>query len=297
MNRQFRYPAALALSAAVALCAAASLPVHGHAQSGVDAPEVGAVSAAQTRALRAGTELSVADRVFLNDSIATDATGLAQILFADQSSLKLGPMTEVTIDRFIYDPDREGGSAAVIERGLARLIGGRISKRAPMQIGTPHLNAGVRGGVVSFKVDGTRTLACLQVGRMVCAAGGERVAVRRSGYCCEADAQGLRAVTASLADFERLNDQTVPEAAQAPSVTGAGAGAGLAADGALAGARYFCGAGVDPATQDCDARQGQPPILTASPATDPSVTGDPTESRPATCTLVATAPTNIYNCI
>ncbi len=98
------------------------------------AASVAASAAAATLMAQAARQAAPKTVVFSqNDvhgkTVATGAHGLTQILFADGTTLTLGPSSEVTINAFAFDP--AGGRAtigATLSRGVFRFIGGRTAK-------------------------------------------------------------------------------------------------------------------------------------------------------------------------
>ena len=45
------------------------------------------------------------DAVFQNQTIATDASGIGQFEFRDETKLAVGPGSTVVLDNFVYDSD------------------------------------------------------------------------------------------------------------------------------------------------------------------------------------------------
>ena len=63
------------------------------------------------------------------ESISAPAAGPMQVLFADGTTVSLAPGSEMTIDRFAYDPGRGVATlVATLRRGAFRFMGGRTSK-------------------------------------------------------------------------------------------------------------------------------------------------------------------------
>lgn len=92
------------------------------------------------------TLLVGADVVF-RERIQTFAGGQTQILFVDESSLTIGPNSEILLDEFVYDPAAKSGRLSVTAaQGLLRYVGGRISKGGGVAFKTPVATIGVRGG-------------------------------------------------------------------------------------------------------------------------------------------------------
>lgn len=114
----------------------------------------------------------VGNDVLFGERLATDATGVIHILFMDQSSITLGPNTEVTIDEFFFHPERQpAGVAAGIQikeerkdgiavnlvKGFLRVVGGLISKRSPTRITTSTATLGIRGGITLVEAQDNQT--------------------------------------------------------------------------------------------------------------------------------------------
>src|SRR5690242_7720937 len=81
----------------------------------------------QVTATRSAQErpLAVGGSIFQNEIIRTGASSVAQLLFADQTTLSVGPRSEVTLDRFVYNPNQSTGDVAIsLGRGALRFITG-----------------------------------------------------------------------------------------------------------------------------------------------------------------------------
>src|SRR5215469_176786 len=116
--------------------------------------KVGVNSAVNTNA--AGTppggvtrRLVVGEKVVFHERIATDTGGQTQILFLDQSSMTIGPNSDLMIDEFVYDPNTGNGKLAMsATKGVMRFVGGKISKlENAVTMQTPSATIGIRGGV------------------------------------------------------------------------------------------------------------------------------------------------------
>ncbi len=126
--------------------------------------EIGTVSAVNrdmdgTPPEQTSRALTLGDTVYSNERIETSELGLGQLLFVDQTSLTVSPNSDIILDRYIYDPDRETGDMALsMTRGALRFIGGRISKSQAATIRTPTATIGIRGGMVLVEIDSDGTL-------------------------------------------------------------------------------------------------------------------------------------------
>jgi hypothetical protein len=91
----------------------------------------------------AGT-LSVGAGIHANETIGTDAAGVAGLQFHDESKLDVGPNSSVRLDRFIYNPNRSGGEVLLnAAKGSFRFTTGNQNKA--YKIKTPYGTLGVRG--------------------------------------------------------------------------------------------------------------------------------------------------------
>lgn len=89
-------------------------------------------------------------RVSLGDQVQTASASMLQILLLDRSNFTVGANARVTIDRFVYDPQR-GASAvgASVAKGAFRFISGKSVRNMPGKtaITTPVASIGVRGTI------------------------------------------------------------------------------------------------------------------------------------------------------
>src|SRR5262249_32727791 len=92
------------------------------------------------------------DGVF-NERIVTNNIGQTQLLFLDESSMSIGPNSDLTIDQFVYDPRTDTGKLAMTTtRGVLRFVGGKLSKQDEgVTMRTNSATLAVRGG--AFLVD------------------------------------------------------------------------------------------------------------------------------------------------
>ncbi len=105
-------------------------------------------------AVRASQELqlNLRDSVEKKDSLRTGGNGRLEVLFNDESSIKLGPNTLIDITEFLPD-----SSAPVlrthVSEGIARFITGTITEQNPdgFVVTTPEATIGVRGTVFNVK--------------------------------------------------------------------------------------------------------------------------------------------------
>ena len=176
--------------------------------SGALAAAVGTTTAYQTNIVRnnAGT-LGVGAEIFLGDRLKSNETGLGMIVFDDESSAKIGPNSSLTIDEFVYTPGSRSGKIGItVNSGLTRFYGGQISKGGTMQISTPHMVLGARGGIIEVVVIGLLEIAILRAGRMTCIdEDGKKYVVTNPGYACTSEGGGLKVGYGGIDPFPILD--------------------------------------------------------------------------------------------
>jgi hypothetical protein len=105
-------------------------------------------------------ELLVGHDVIHNEKISTGNGGQAQLLFTDQSSLTVAKNSEVVIDDFVFDSQKQNGNlTATLTTGVFRYVGGKISKQQDVTFYTPTGTVSVRGGIALIKIDGNTLTA------------------------------------------------------------------------------------------------------------------------------------------
>jgi len=96
--------------------------------------------------------LAVGSEVFQNELVRTGLASDAKLIFLDATNLSVGPSSEVTLDRFVYDPDKNAGAVVVrTTRGLFRFITGTQKPQNYLNQ-TPHASIGVRGTIFDLLV-------------------------------------------------------------------------------------------------------------------------------------------------
>ena len=173
------------------LAAAAALALAGPAVAQSTDP-VGVMTAFQTLVSRAGVTLAVGSGVFLGDTLVSNETGLGMIVFDDESSAKIGPNASLIIDSFVYDPSTGNGSSNItLNSGLVRLYGGQLSHDGNMQVTTPHVVLGMRGGIVEISTGPDGTVAILRAGQLTCIVGNKIIVISNPGFGCASDGEEL----------------------------------------------------------------------------------------------------------
>ena len=91
----------------------------------------------------------VRERVGLGDEVQTGGRSQLQVLLLDKTTFTVGAGARVTIDRFVYDPNRGTRSmAASVVKGAFRFMSGRPDRAGTTSIRTPVASIGVRGTIV-----------------------------------------------------------------------------------------------------------------------------------------------------
>lgn len=120
--------------------------------------EVAGIQGGTTRALAAGSQ------IFQAEIIRTGAQSMAQLLFLDETSLSIGPLSEVTLDHFVFDPATGAGDVVLsTARGAMRFITGSQSP-SNYQLRTPFASIGVRGTIVDLYTSDAGVYATAQEG-------------------------------------------------------------------------------------------------------------------------------------
>ena len=120
--------------------------------------EVGVTAVSVTNAvgkppISPARDLETGLEVFFNEKITTNASGRAQLLFRDGTSLTVGSSSEMTIDEYVFDPDTDTGELVInISKGIFRLVGGKISKNTPVVFNTKTATVTLRGGIGGLTV-------------------------------------------------------------------------------------------------------------------------------------------------
>ncbi len=124
------------------------------------ATNIGVAAAVKNDVKGAGGTIGVGSKVFQNEVVTTGAESLAQLLFLDETSLSIGPKSQVKLDTFVFNPSRGAGNVVFsATKGAFRFITGSQDPHN-YTIKTPVATIGVRGTIVDcFIVAGG--LACI----------------------------------------------------------------------------------------------------------------------------------------
>ena len=165
--------------------------------SAVNPEATGTVPGAQARKLVIGQD------VIFNEHITTTEGGQTQLLFLDESSMTVGPNSDLTIDRFVYDPKSGTGKLAMsATRGLLRYVGGKLSKQEDaVTLRSATATLAVRGGafIAQIEQDG-KTDAGFLYGKSlsVCGSAGGCQSVTRPGWWSTVSPSGLPSAPAPM---------------------------------------------------------------------------------------------------
>jgi hypothetical protein len=146
--------------------------------SATDGDPLGKPPAEPERVLRIGIDVQA------NELITTGSNDRAHLVFLDGTSVTVGPNAQLTIDKFVYDPNTKTGELAVsASKGVLRLVGGKISKTTPITITTPSSTIGIRGGITIVEAQPTHTVSTFVFGdKLTASAQGQTTTVTRPGF-------------------------------------------------------------------------------------------------------------------
>ena len=120
----------------------------------------GIIPGGDAQSIEAGSE------VYLNELVRTGDASVARLVFLDNTDLRVGPKSEVKLDRFVYDPDRSSGSVVVrAGRGIFRFVTGSQRPQNYL-IQTPIASIGVRGTIFDLLVLPDRVTVILISGQI-----------------------------------------------------------------------------------------------------------------------------------
>jgi hypothetical protein len=151
--------------------------------------------------------------------VITSETGAeAQLIFRDETVFNVGSGATVTLDEFIYDPNRKAGNIVLdVTKGAFRFISGS-AKPESYTIKTPVATIGVRGTIFSANIlsDLFMSLRLLQGQLLICLKPGAKIEgtgidsgeppVRRNGEDCYLVSPGLFSI-----GFGPLDDWQNPD--------------------------------------------------------------------------------------
>lgn len=99
-----------------------------------------------------GVPLHVGIDVLQDETVETAASSAAKLIFQDNTQFEIGPTSQVTLDRFVFDPDPSKSQVALsVAKGAARFVTGYLPK-ADYEIHTPAATIGIRGTILYIEV-------------------------------------------------------------------------------------------------------------------------------------------------
>jgi len=98
----------------------------------------------------------IGDAIFEHDALETDESGALGVTLKDNTRLSLGPKSYLTVDEFMFNPQKEQYSLVTkILRGTLVYLSGIIAKLSPesVSITTPTATVGIRGTRLVIRID------------------------------------------------------------------------------------------------------------------------------------------------
>jgi|GEM_PF-488963 len=124
-------------------------------QAGVTAAVRGRVELASVPG-EVGRLVKSGEPVYLGNAIKSGPDSGLQILLLDQTTFTIGPNSELTIDKFVYDPQSGAGKvSASVAKGVFRFVTGKVAQNNPsdMEVKLPVGTIGIRGTIALGSVD------------------------------------------------------------------------------------------------------------------------------------------------
>ena len=141
-----RIAAAVALGSMLALQGAALAQEPGIGSAKTTRNKVEGLVGGQTQDVKTGSQ------VYSNETVRTGDFAVADLVFIDNTNLSVGPISEVHLDKFVYDPNGSSGKVVMqATKGAFRFVTGSQDKRA-YEVRTPFGSLGVRGTVVELVI-------------------------------------------------------------------------------------------------------------------------------------------------
>lgn len=159
-------------------CLLAAAPTAEAARIGVAAVVKNQVNGSIAGVINVGTGVSE------NEIVSTGQESSTQLLFRDETSLTIGPNSQLTLDRFVYNPNTRAADVVVnVVQGTFRFVSGS-ARPGGYTIKTPAASIGLRGTVVEGYVNAAGDLLLVVVEGSVIAttADGTQVTVSAGQY-------------------------------------------------------------------------------------------------------------------
>jgi hypothetical protein len=185
--------------------------------------------------------LSAEDDIFQDELIRTGASSATKLVFRDETTMEIGPESELTIDTFVFDPDPDRSRVVMaLGKGAFRFVSGRTA-RANYEIRTPTAIIGIRGTILEIAValNGSTTVTVVEGVVAVSNAAGVTQVVSQPGLSTTvnpAPPGGTPPPPAVQSQFAQMNSTLGSPGAGGAAGGGAAGGAGGAGGaGALGG--------------------------------------------------------------
>ncbi len=125
---------------------------------------IGSVIAIEGQATATGADgksraIALKSEIFANDKIATAKGSKIQIMFEDDSIISQGAESELTIDKYVYDPKGKKDNCSLrLAKGVFRAITGKITEMNPdkFKVQTKMATIGIRGCELGFRLEGEK---------------------------------------------------------------------------------------------------------------------------------------------
>ena len=160
-----------------------TVPSVAHAEGEIGAVKTVIVHAYGSPAGEPRKPIYVHDAVHAQEVVETVSGGGLHLLFRDDTDLRLGSDSNITLDKFVFNPsDNSGELVASMSRGVFRYISGKVNKRGVL-LRTPVSLIGIRGTDLTVEVDddGTTLVAVSDGSVEVTPAGGGESATVNAG--------------------------------------------------------------------------------------------------------------------
>ncbi|MDG4649986.1 FecR family protein [Roseibacterium sp. SDUM158017] len=176
-------------------------------------------------------DLALGSALVQDETVQSSATGRAQLMFLDQTTLSIAPNTTIVLDRFVFDPDQGSGELGVqLTEGALRFIGGSLARNQEAVITTPTSTIGIRGSSTLILHSNGRTTAIFLAGDRLCfSAGSGRNCTSRPGGMINEDGYQGRVSNEFLAAVLNEVDGGPVVVTSGGGGTGGGTGIGDAA--------------------------------------------------------------------
>lgn len=168
LRSRFRFAQGMAFALA---CTTVAVPAHSQQIGVVASVEQTVTGTPPDAAMR---QLEIGAALVQDETLRSSATGRAQILFVDETTMSIAPNTTIVLDHFVFDPDGSGSTRLQMLEGALRFIGGRNSRTAPAEIATRTAVVGIRGSSALVAIMNGRTTAIFLAGEELCVIAAER---------------------------------------------------------------------------------------------------------------------------